>query len=64
MFVGKEQGRGKRTLKSGIAVSDAVGGQDEDSLKVLQLTEKDGDESISGYVFGVALLEEDVRFIQ
>ena len=43
-------------LESGIESFDAVGGQEENTLKVFQKTKEDADECIAGNILGLASL--------
>jgi hypothetical protein len=43
---------------------DAIGGEEQDALEVLELSQEDADERIAVDVGNVAFLEEHVRFVQ
>ena len=43
-------------LEGGIKGFDAVGGQEEDALKIFQQTKEDADEGVAGNVLGLASL--------
>ena len=44
--------------------ADAVGGQEEDSREVIEGAEEDGDEGVALEGFVVAVLQEDVGFVE
>ena len=43
---------------------DAVGGEEEDALEVLEQAQEDGDEGVAVDILHRALLQEDVRFVE
>ena len=44
--------------------ADAVGGEEEDPREVVESAEEDGDEGVALQVFVVAVLQEDVGFVE
>ena len=52
------------TLKCWVAIIDAVSCQDEDTLVVFQLSEKDADQRIAVDVSLISYSQEDVRFVE
>lgn len=49
--------------EGGVEGCDAVGGKEEDALEVFEHAEEDANEGVAADVVGLALLEEDVRFV-
>ncbi len=49
--------------EGGVEGCDAVGGKEEDALEVFEHAEEDADEGVAADVVGLALFEEDVRFV-
>lgn len=43
---------------------DAVGGEEENALEVLEEAKEDGDESVARYVLGLAGFKEDICFVK
>ncbi len=44
--------------------ADAVGGEEEDAGEIVESAKEDGDEGVAGEVVIVAVLEEDVGFVE
>ena len=51
-------------LEGLIEHANAVGGEEEDALEIFESAEEDGNESVAFQVFVVAVLEEDVGFVE
>ena len=51
-------------LESLIEHADAVGGEEEDPLEVFKSAEEDGNEGVAFEILVVAILEEDVGFVE
>lgn len=62
--VGVLEGHVDTTLKGRVHVLDAVGGEEEDTLVVLEHAEEDADDAVAVHVGGGTGLEEDVALIE
>ncbi len=61
---GQAEGDMDAGLEGLVESADAVGGEEEDAVEVVEGAEEDGDEGVAGEVFVVAVLEEDVGFVE
>lgn len=51
-------------MESLVKHADAVGGEKEDALEIFESAEENGNEGVALEIFVVAVLEEDVGFVE